>query len=247
MFFTFIVFSMAHASQNFEQDLIYSGDDLGQVELADIAVDIKPGSIIIVSEYHADSRSGYNEHQLKQLAFLEELERSHPNTKINVGMEFFDYTDQDLIDSFLMGQIDEATFLNQTGWGNNDYPSYRPLVEFPNRSNAMTIGLNLPRSISGQIARKGINGLTDDERALLPPNFEVGRQEYRERFEAIMGGHVPQDAFDRYFAAQSSWDDTMAFHAVEFMKSRQDEFLVIIVGDFHAKYGGGLPDRILKR
>ena len=31
------------------------------------------------------------------------------------------------------------------------------------------------------------------------------------------------------------------------MKNRPDEFFVIIVGDFHNKFGGGTPDRLKAR
>jgi uncharacterized iron-regulated protein len=50
-----------------------------------------------------------------------------------------------------------------------------------------------------------------------------------------------------YFAAQSIWDDTMAWRAVEFLKLHPEQTLFIIVGEFHVQYGGGLPDRLRAR
>ncbi|MNL08745.1 hypothetical protein D3C87_1294800 [compost metagenome] len=60
--------------------------------------------------------------------------------------------------------------------------------------------------------------------------------------------HLPNpEAGERYFAAQSIWDDTMAWRAAEFMKAHPEQILVIVVGEFHVQYGGGLPDRLAVR
>jgi uncharacterized iron-regulated protein len=61
------------------------------------------------------------------------------------------------------------------------------------------------------------------------------------------GGHIPEQAILRYFTAQSIWDETMSWQAVEFLRKNPSHVLVIIVGDFHAQYGGGLPDKLRQR
>jgi uncharacterized iron-regulated protein len=104
----------------------------------------------------------------------------------------------------------------------------------------------MPRSITSKISKTGIESLTTDEQKLMPPDFHLGRDSYKQRFADIM--HVPVGPMmDKYFAAQSTWDDTMAFTATEFMKRNPNQVLVIIVGEFHAQYGGGLANRILAR
>ena len=55
------------------------------------------------------------------------------------------------------------------------------------------------------------------------------------------------DRLYRYFMAQSLWDDTMAWQASSYINENPDQVLVIIVGDFHNVYGGGLPDRLVAR
>lgn len=79
----------------------------------------------------------------------------------------------------------------------------------------------------------------------MPPAFELGRASYKERFLNAAGAHcrVP----DNCFAAQSAWDDTMAWQAVRFVEQYPDHVLVVIVGEFHVQYGGGTPDRIRAR
>ena len=80
----------------------------------------------------------------------------------------------------------------------------------------------------------------------MPPDFQLGRDSYKTRFADQMGGHTAPN-IDNFFAAQSSWDDTMAWQSVEFFKKHPDQVLVIVVGEFHVQYGGGLPDRLKAR
>ncbi len=100
---------------------------------------------------------------------------------------------------------------------------------------------------ASKVAKSGLDSLTAEERRLLPPQFSLGRASYKNRFLSMMP-HLPSpDAGDRYFAAQSIWDDTMAWRAVDFITAHPNQVLVVVVGEFHAQYGGGLPDRIRAR
>lgn len=235
--------------KNFKIGSLYEGDKLTEVSLDDAIADIQPGSIIVLGELHAfynkDGGTDYNEHQKKQLLFLNRLQALNPGKKINVGMEFINLTYNKEIEEYLADTVTDQEFIKNVGWTAH-FASYKPLIKFPKASGGVTRGINLPRSISGKIAKR--TPLTADEQKLMPPNFEVGRDEYRQRFSDLMGGgHLPPDAIEPYFEAQSSWDDTMAYQSVEYMKNRPDEFFVIIVGDFHAQFGGGLPDRLKAR
>jgi uncharacterized iron-regulated protein len=39
----------------------------------------------------------------------------------------------------------------------------------------------------------------------------------------------------------------MAYNAVQFLAAHPEQVLMILVGDFHAQYFGGLPDRLRAR
>ena len=119
---------------------------------------------------------------------------------------------------------------------------------FPLSAGGTSWALNAPRAVTGKVARTGISSLTPEEAALLPPNWSLGNDLYYERFKAVMGdGHIPEEALLRYFTAQSLWDETMSWRAVDFVRQNPDQVLVILVGDFHAVYGGGLADKIHQR
>jgi uncharacterized iron-regulated protein len=202
---------------------------------------LKPGQVVVLGEQH-----GTVVQAAQQMQVLETIKNS--GLRVSLGMEFFDYTKQGIVDQYKAGQLDEATFLGQVGWGQGfSYDAYRNQVLFPEANSEYVIALNAPRSLTSRISRVGMTGLTEEEKRLLPPGWTIGNQGYFERFETVMGGHVPADALARYFEAQSTWDDTMAWKASEFIRLHPDQIMVIIVGEFHVQYGGGLPDRLKAR
>ncbi len=222
-------------------DALYDGSSLQPTALADVIKNVGPGSVLIVSEQH-----GNQKHYANQKAALRELQQGGRCT-VSVGLEFLSYTDQTAITSYSKGSLAEADFLKAVGWGGNPFADYRDQAQFPSQTGGELLGINAPRSLTGTIAKKGLSALTPDEQRLMPPNFQMGRAEYRERFEQVMGGHIAADAMERYFAAQSVWDETMAWTSAEFLAAHPSHCLVIVVGDFHAQYGGGLPDRLRAR
>jgi uncharacterized iron-regulated protein len=188
-------------------------------------------------------------HHEHQIAFLTELKnQNNHQTGIAVGMEFFSYPHQPQVNLYLQNQLAENDFLKAIGWGNNPFDFYRHQVLFPRQAGGWTQALNAPPWLSRKIAKEGLLSLTEEEKTFLPPQFQLGRPLYYQRFvDAMGGGHIPEEAMQRYFVAQSLWDDTMAWQAANYLSHNPDHVLVIIVGDFHATYGGGLPDRLNAR
>lgn len=215
-----------------------SGESIGLDQALD---EVRPGDIVVIGENH-----GFKTHQNNQLDILHGIKAR--GLKVSLGMEFFYYPDQDLVNQYLSKEITEETFLQKINWGSPSFDYYRDQVLTPDLNlGESVIALNLPRNISGKIAKTGLVSLTSDELLYLPPGFQLGRDSYKERFLASMP-HLPSpEKGDNYFAAQSSWDDTMAWKAMDYVKSHKDTVFVIIVGDFHVQYGGGLPDRLKAR
>lgn len=232
-----LVSACAHA----QTSGIYRGKDLQAQTLSESLSKVTPGSIVVVGENH-----GLSEHQRQQVEIMNQL-RSQGH-RVAVGMEFFTYTDQAHVDAYRAGGLAEADFLKAIAWGQPSYDFYRDQAVFPNLSEgAKTLALNAPRALTGKVAKLGLSALSAEEKALLPPGFSLGRDSYKKRFLEMMP-HLPNpEAGERYFAAQSIWDDTMAWRATDYIQAHPDQVLVIVVGEFHVRYGGGLPDRILAR
>lgn len=220
---------------------LFNGQDLTQTTVQSALSNIQPGSVIVLGEQH-----GTTVQPQFQLQVLETIRKM--GLRVSLGMEFFEYSNQDLVNKYRDNQLSETDFLRLIQWGQGfPFLSYRSQVLFP-FSNDFVIALNAPRALTGKISKLGLNSLTSQEWQQMPPDFKLGNAEYLERFKEVMGQHLPNpEALTRYFAAQSTWDETMAWKATDFLNQHPDQVLVIIVGEFHVQYGGGLPDRLRAR
>lgn len=219
------------------------GADLQPVTLEEIAREVPPGAVLVLGENH-----GVGLHRDQHLQVLQALRQA--GHKVSVGLEFFPLAFQNQVDRWRGGLMTEADFLTAIGWSGTPFEFYRDQALFPNLGEgSRTLALNASRSLTSRVAKVGLEGLTPAEKAELPPGFQLGRASYRERFLAAMGGgHLPSpEVGDRYFAAQSIWDETMAWAATDFLSKGTGQTLVIVVGEFHVQYGGGLPDRLRAR
>ena len=228
----------AHSVASAQQ--YYDGQTGHKAKDAVVLNRINKGQVLIVSELH-DNKS----HHKNQRDLLIQIVRAR--VPVSVGMEFFDYTEQDYVDQYGQNLIDEDVFLKLVNWGSLPFEFYRFQVRLPYYSDGRTYGLNFPRRLSGKVAQGGLEALSPDEQKLLPPNFQLGADTYFERFSETMKGHVSEEKIKNYFAAQSLWDDTMAWRAGEVMAANPDQILMILVGDFHVAYQDGLVARLRAR
>lgn len=218
---------------------LIDGRTLQPANAEQVIENVTPGSILILGESH-----GLEKHRDQHILLLNKLKSK--GLPVSVGLEFINYPDQTFLDQYTTGQLEEAQFLNIINWQGIDFKFYKQQLLFPQQASGFSLGLNIPRAITSKVAKDGLESLTDNEKKLLPPEFHVGRDSYKKRFIDVI--HVPAGPVaDRYFLAQSMWDDTMAWQATQFIHQHPDQVLVIVVGEFHAQYGGGLADRIRSR
>ena len=202
---------------------------------------IEPGSILIIGEMH-----GLVPVQAQQMEILNALRAK--GLKLALGFEFFNYTDQKFIDDFRAKRINEVDFLKAISWGNISFNFYKTQLLFPDAQlNEKSLGLNVPSFITKQLSKGGYDSLTPNQKKLLPADFTLGNQGYKNRFAAAMGDHTPADKLDLYFESQSAWDDTISQHAAQYIEQHPKDVFVIIIGEFHVAYGGGTPDRLTQR
>jgi len=223
---------------------LVAGSDLGEMTIEEATLLGHKGDFVVIGEEHG--QSGSREGQMRILQALRDR-----GFRVSVAMEFFEYPQQPTVDVFRAGQMTEPDFLRAIQWGNGfSFDFYRDQVLFPQVNNGeKTLAINMPRSLTSQVARGGLDSLSAEQKLLLPPNLEKGNPRYFARFKEAMGSHLPSDPIvvERYFWAQSIWDDTMAWKSIEAMKQDPNQVIVIIVGEFHSRYGGGLPHRLNQR
>lgn len=232
-----LIISTFYTNMAFSQ--LFDGKTQSETSILHLVSQVRPGSILILGENH-----GLTAHRDQHVEILNKLRQA--GLKVSVGLEFINYTDQNQVDLYRQGRIDEQQFLKNINWGAIGFEFYKPQLTFPIiELGEKSLGLNLPRNITSKISKQGLASLTPEDLQLMPPNFELGRDSYKARFMEAAGAHckVPNNCF----AAQSAWDDTMAWQAVNFVTANPEQVLVIVVGEFHVQYGGGLPNRIVAR
>jgi uncharacterized iron-regulated protein len=220
---------------------LYNGSNAQKTSLQEALKGVQPGSVVVLGESH-----GFQVIQNQQIQVMETLRQA--GLKVSVGLEFFPYVNQSQVNEYRAGTLSEADFLRAVSWGAIDYAFYKKQAEFPNLSEgAMTVALNAPQWLATKIGKEGSSALTPDEKAFLPPQFTLGNANYKQRFVESVPHAMPPEKMDKFFEAQSLWDDTMAWNAQQFISQHPDQVLVIVVGEFHVQYGGGLPDRLRAR
>lgn len=218
---------------------IHAGADMQATSLEQALATVKAGDIVVLGEQHGTSVQA--DQQVKVMKQLKDMGLS-----VSVGLEFFEYLDQSSVYQWRRGLLSEENFLKAIRWGGFPFSAYREQALFPHSAWDVR-AINAPRSLTGKIAKTGMESLTTEEKGLLPPDFTIGNANYFERFKDNIG-HLPDpSAADRYFAAQSVWDDTMAWKIHQYMDVVPNTVMVIVVGEFHVQYGGGLPDRLRAR
>lgn len=240
LFFAYILVHLVHQPPALAQ--LFNGNSKATSNIEQLVESLQPGDVLVLGELHDNEK-----HHLNHEAILNELHAQ--GVTFDVGMEFFyDYRKQGLVDKYLTGELDDEQFQTQFGWGGDNFGFYKNKILWPLQVGGWTYAINAPRELTGAIAKNGLEGLSQHLKNLLPVNFQLGSQQYFDRFnKAVGGGHVPPEKLANYFAAQSAWDDTMAWRSLTAFEHSDSDIFVIVVGDFHVAYEDGLPERLRQR
>lgn len=217
---------------------IYSTKKQQFISFETLQEELAQKDMVIIGELHDRIT-----HHMNQKLILEGLAKK---VSFNVGLEFVTWDKQMLFDQYQQGRLALNDFITDVwGEGNFSFDWYKPLVEAAAVSGGWAFGINAPKLLTTTIGKGGLDSLTPVELSLMPPNFTLGSDSYKELFTEAMGGHqIPADVVDRYFAAHSTWDETMAYNSIG--RHNKDLF-VVIVGQFHVQYKLGLPARVKAR
>ncbi|HYN77541.1 MAG TPA: ChaN family lipoprotein [Lamprocystis sp. (in: g-proteobacteria)] len=201
--------------------------------------------VIFVGESH----DRYEDH-LNQLKVIEGLKRRGKD--LAIGMEVFQQPYQPIVDAYIAGGIDEATFLRQTQYFDRwrfDYRLYRPILDFARQHRIPVIALNLEAELTRRAGEAGIEGLTPQERARIPAEIDRSDTAYQARVAAVFAQHPMPDkkSLERFMEVQLLWDEGMAERAARYLKEHPEKTLVVLAGGGHIEYGQGIPKRLLRR
>ncbi|WMC11297.1 ChaN family lipoprotein [Oceanimonas pelagia] len=217
-------------------------DDQGRpVSLAEAAGRLDRADVIMVGELHG--HAGVHRFQAELLAQL--LTRPRP---LALAMEQFSRDRQTEVNAYLAGELGEDAFIERADAWPGYRRDYRPLVELAKAAGIPVLAANAPRAIVRCIGHEGpdyLNRLPASHRGWVAERLTLDNDAYKARFMASrFHGQAPTD---HQFAAQTSWDDTMAESIARYLERHPGHRVMLTVGRFHIDEGLGTAQRLARR
>jgi uncharacterized iron-regulated protein len=199
--------------------------------------------VLFVGESHTALES----HRVERKV-LEELVRS--GRRVLVGLEMVPYTEQRVLDQWTEGLLDEKSFLNSSRWYRDwgyHWNYYRDIFQFTQKNRVRMVAINTPREVIAAVRKKGLEGLSDEEKAHVPAKIDVDNAEHLRLFKASFDSEsfhtagMSEEDWKRMLAAQCTWDATMGTNAVQALERQHDAkaIMVVLIGAGHVQYGLG--------
>jgi uncharacterized iron-regulated protein len=229
-----------------QRDMSFQALDLdAPLALDSLVSQLAANRVVFVGEIHTRY-----DHHLNQLEIIRRLHEVNPT--LVIGVEYFQQRFQSQVDDYIAGRSTEEQFLRSIEyyrtWG-YDYRLYAPIFRFAREQRIPVRALNVPNSLPAAVAKVGIAGLSERERASLPAEILPADEAYRARLRSVFEEHeaAKARAFDRFVEAQLVWDEGMAASAAAYLKANQGRQMVILAGSGHVAYGSGIPSRLKRR
>ena len=232
---------IASLSMEFGADSLLSGETGAPVPYAEMLKDMADSQVVYIGENHTDPV-----HHRIQLQVIEDLAARH---QMAVGVEMIDHSYQPLLDKWSQGELSEQEFLEKIHWYANwryNFDLYRGIFETVRDKHLPLIGLNLPFHIPPKIAVGGIENLLPEDAAHLPQTLTLTDPDHRAYVENIFTMHTlkGRENFEYFYAAQCTWEDTMAETIAGNLNHRK---MIVLAGNGHILRKFGIPNRVFSR
>jgi uncharacterized iron-regulated protein len=229
-------------STAFEAGTIISAASGKAVSFDEMMADLDYYQMIFVGEKH-----GLQSNHANELEIIKAVFKNHRS--MEVGMEMFDRSYQQVLDLWSAGVLDEATFLRKVQWYANwryDFGLYRDILLFIKSNKIKLVALNIPSYIASRIRVGGIENLLDADKSYLPKEIDTQNTAYRDYVEKAFNQHhfSETDKFDDFYMAQCVWDEAMAESVASNLGNRK---IVVLAGNGHIQRNYGIPDRAFRR
>ena len=165
-----------------------------------------------------------------------------------IGLEMFSTNSQKALDQWVRGDMDEAEFqkIYYENWS-FPWPLYSMIFNYAQDMKIPLVGLNLPRAITEQVARKGFESLSEEQKRQLPVVECTVDPDYMAFIKRAHDSHAHSQFDFTYFCeAQLLWDKVMAVHALAYLEANSRFSMVLLTGTAHA-WKMGIPAQIRKR
>lgn len=222
----------------------FDGNTGAALSLDDLLQRARAADVVVVGEQH--DQAVHHELQRRVVSVL-----ASESPGLVVGVEMLTWSLQDALDRFNAGQLDAEGLAVAVDWPKAwgfPFALYADIFTSGRTAGARFVALNAPRDLVKAVRRKGIDGLSRAELALLP-DLDLGDAVHRQWFRDIFaqGGHPMSAAdVDSFYVSQVVWDEGMAERASEVLAAGASK-VVILAGVGHVAQGRGIPQRVERR
>jgi uncharacterized iron-regulated protein len=185
------------------------------------------------------------------------------NSNMTVGFEMLPRRAQAALDDWTAGRLGEDEFLERAEWEQvwgYDARYYLPLFHFARMNRLPAIALNVDRSLISRVAAEGWQAIENEQReglsdpapasaAYRDSLADIYAYKLSSRSEDEDGGTTAEEirdseAFDKFVAAQLTWDRAMAEALAAAYRRAPDGLVVGIAGRGHVEYGYGIAHQL---
>lgn len=206
-----------------------------ELTVAQLAQKLAKYDVVFFGEYHDQS-----EIHKSEIDLLEALHKIK-GEKLVLSMEMFEVDNQEKLDSFLAGQLNEADFMATSRPWPNYQTDYAPLVNFAKEQNMPVVAANVPRFLAAHVAKNNASaaGIEEQYKKWLPKATYAPEGAYKDKFYAQMSSpaapmKMPPQRLAAVYAAQCLKDDKMAESIAAFADAHQNMQILHINGCFHS-------------
>ncbi|MBW6508731.1 MAG: ChaN family lipoprotein [Desulfuromonadales bacterium] len=213
---------------------VATGDML---EFRQLIEKLEQSRVVFIGEQH--DHAGHHQMQFEVISALAKRQ------EVAIGLEMFQTEDQQALDNWTAGtsSVEEFRQIYQRNWG--WWSLYEPIFSYARQARIPMVGLNLPRSITRQVAMSGFSSLDQEQVSFLGGMTCSVDATYEDFIRRAVGSHG-HGSFDfrNFCEAQLVWDKAMARYMSLYLKQHPQHSAVILAGSGHAwKYG--IPSQIV--
>ena len=172
--FLLVVLSAFQASNSFSQiDQAYQlyTSDGKKISSKKVIQELLKNEIVFFGEYHDNPISHWLQYEM--LTILHDKNQKD----LQLGFEMFERDQQELMNQYVEGRIDEKRFKDSCRLWPNYKTDYAPILNFAKEHQLKAIATNIPRKYASQLFKNGrssLDSLSKTEKLLMAPiDFKV--------------------------------------------------------------------------
>jgi uncharacterized iron-regulated protein len=200
---------------------------------------LERADVVFIGEIHNNTQ-----HHKAQLDIVRSLHAI--KFPLAIGLEMFTQEDQQKLDEWTGGKLDEKTFMQiySNNWSYG-WELYRDLFIFARDNHIPLIALNVPKSVISRIMAQGPPALQENE---IPPKISWLLNESQTDYiriisRQVFGKTAPDKLAVRLSEAQALRNSGMAWNIAKYKQKHEASKVVVIAGSWHA-VKNGVPERL---